>query len=131
LHGLERKRILVASGVCSMQTHLVIAGLITALFGSVAPAFAFQETPAPPPEPVTQAPQAKTTPLQLGMPGVSADQSADSGGVKMFGYSILPKLDFGLELLYGEDDKELQIQQGLSSDESQDVTVLGKVKRHF
>ena len=43
------------------------------------------------------------------MPGVSADQSADSGGVKMFGYSILPKLDFGLELLYGEDDKELQI----------------------
>jgi hypothetical protein len=65
------------------------------------------------------------------MPGVSADQSADSGGVKMFGYSILPKLDFGLELLYGEDDKELQIQRGLSVDESQDVTVLGKVKRHF
>ena len=110
-----------------MQTHLVIAVLITALFGSVAPAFAFQETPAPPPEPVTQAPQAKTTPLQLGTPGVSAD----SGGVKMFGYSILPKLDFGLELLYGEDDKELQIQQGQSFDGSQDVTVLGKVKRHF
>ena len=49
----------------------------------------------------------------------------------MFGYSILPKLDFGLELLYGGDDKQLQIQQGPSFDENQDVTVLGKVKRHF
>ena len=114
-----------------MPRQLVIAGLVAALFASAAPAFAFQETPVPPPEPATPAPQAKTAPLQLGTPGVSADQNAASGGFKMFGFSILPKLDFGLELLYGEDDQHLQIQQGPSFDESQDVTVLGKVKRHF
>ena len=114
-----------------MRRHLVIAGLIGALFASAAPAFAFQETPVPPPDPATQAPQAKPAPLQLGTPAVSAEQNADSGGVKMFGYSILPKLNFGLELLYGGDDKQLQIQQGPSFDENQDVTVLGKVKRHF
>ncbi len=112
-----------------MRRHLVVAGLIAALFASVAPAFAFEETPVPPPDPATPAPQAKPVPLQLGTPGVSADRN--SGGVTMFGYTILPKLDFGLELLYGGDDKQLQIQQGPSFDESQDVTVLGKVKRHF
>jgi hypothetical protein len=115
-----------------MRRHLAIAGLIAALVGSATPAFAFQEAPVPPPAPATEAqPQAKTAPLQLGTPGVSADQSADKGGLKMFGYSILPKLDFGLELLYGQDEQQLQIQQGPSFDESQDVTVLGKVKRHF
>jgi hypothetical protein len=132
LRGLWRKRMLDPSGDFSMRRHLVIAGLIAALSASADPAFAFQETPVPPPDAATQAPpQAKTAPLQLGTPGVSADQKADSGGVTMFGYSILPKLDFGLELLYGGDDKQLQIQQGPSFDENQDVTVLGKVKRHF
>jgi hypothetical protein len=116
-----------------MRRPLAIAGLIAALGGSATPALAFQETPVPPPPaPATAAqPQAKTPPLQLGTPGVSADQSADKGGVKMFGYSILPKLDFGLELLYGQDEQQLQIQQEPSFDEGQDVTVLGKVKRHF
>ncbi len=115
-----------------MRRHLAIAGLLAALFCSAVPAFAFQETPVPPPAPATEAkPQAKTAPLQLGTPGVSADQSADKGGVKMFGYTIMPKLDFGLELLYGQDEQQLQLQQGPSLDETQDVTVLGKVKRHF
>ncbi len=115
-----------------MRRHLAIAGLIAALSASATPALAFEETPVPPPVPATGAqPQTKPAPLQLGTPGVSADQSADKGGLKMFGYSILPKLDFGLELLYGEDEQPLPLQSGPSFDEGQDVTVLGKVKRHF
>ena len=78
-------------------------------------------------------PASQTAPLQLATPpAVAADQKVDKGGVKVFGHTILPKLDFGLELLYGEDEPQLQLQQGGPSfDDSQDVTVLGKVKRHF
>ena len=43
--------------------------------------------------------------------------------------NILPKLDIGLELLYGN-NQEAQTQDPIA-DESGDVTVLGKVKRHF
>ena len=117
-----------------MRRLLAIASLIAALpFGS-APAFAFQETPVPPPSASVEAtPQAKSAPLQLATPpGVSPDQKVDKGGLKVFGHTILPKLDFGLELLYGDDQPQLELQQGGPSfDDSQDVTVLGKVKRHF
>jgi hypothetical protein len=116
-----------------MRRHFAIAGLIAALpFGS-APAFAFQEQPVPPPSVAAEAsPQAKAAPLQLATPGVSADQKTDTGGVHVFGRTVLPKLDFGLELLYGQDEPQLQLQQGGPSfDDTPDVTVLGKVKRHF
>jgi hypothetical protein len=49
----------------------------------------------------------------------------------VFGYSILPKLDFGLELLYGQEQQQLDLQQGPTFDDNGDVTVLGKVKRRF
>jgi hypothetical protein len=115
-----------------MRRHIAIAGLIAALpLGSV-PALAFEEQPVPPPSAATEAtPQAKGAPLQLATPGVTADQKTDTGGVKVFGHNLFPKLDFGLELLYGQDDQQLQLEQGPSFDDQQDVTVLGKVKRHF
>ena len=115
-----------------MRKGLTIAGSFAALLFGSAPAFAFQEQPVPPPSTASEAPQAKTAPLQLATPGVSADQKAATGGVHVFGHTILPKLDFGLELLYGQDEPQLQLQQGGPSfDDNQDVTVLGKVKRHF
>jgi hypothetical protein len=115
-----------------MRRHLAIAGLIAALPLGSAPAFAFQEQPVPPPSVAAEAtPQAKVAPLQLGTPGVTADQKTDTGGMKVFGHNLFPKLDFGLELLYGQDEQPLQLDQGPSFDDQQDVTVLGKVKRHF
>jgi hypothetical protein len=116
-----------------MRRHLAIAGLIAALPLGSAPAFAFQEQPVPPPSAaVPSAPaQPPTAPLQLATPGVSADQKIDNGGVKVLGHTLFPKLDFGLELLYGQDAQPLQLDQGPSFDDQQDVTVLGKVKRHF
>jgi hypothetical protein len=41
------------------------------------------------------------------------------------------KLDFGLELLYGQEQQQLDLQQGPTFDDNGDVTVLGKVKRRF
>jgi hypothetical protein len=115
-----------------MRRHLAIVGLIATLpLGSV-PAFAFQEQPVPPPSAAVEAtPQAKGAPLQLGTPGVTANPKTDTGGVKVFGHNLFPKLDFGLELLYGQDEQPMQLDQGPSFDDQQDVTVLGKVKRHF
>ena len=100
--------------------------------GSILRRRRFQETPAPPPE-AAHAPQPGAPALQLGTPGAAAvDPKADSkGGVKVFGYTILPKLNFGLELLYGQEQQQLDLQEPTFEDENQDVTVLGKVKRRF
>jgi hypothetical protein len=44
-------------------------------------------------------------------------------------FGILPQLDIGLELLYG--DEQRGGGQDPIADETGDVTVLGKVKRRF
>ena len=57
-----------------------------------------------------------------------------SGGLNLFGYTVLPKLNFGLDVLYGQDEQQLQL-GGTDDidmlDENGDVSVLGKVKRRF
>ena len=117
-----------------MSRILALAGLLAALsFGST-PAFAFEETPAPPPAEAAQAaPEAHA--LQLGTPGGALTApKPDSGGLKLFGYTVLPKLNFGLDVLYGQDQQQLQLggTDNLDSlDENGDVSVLGKVKRRF
>jgi hypothetical protein len=115
-----------------MRNPFAVAGLMAALSLGAGPALGFQETPAPPPEATEGAPQAKApAALPLASPGTSAVPDAQSKGVKVFGYTILPKLDFGLELLYGQEEPPLQLQQGPTFDGNDDVTVLGKVKRRF
>jgi hypothetical protein len=115
---------------------LTTVGLITALSLSAGSALAFQELPVPPPPSPSgdNAPQAKPPTLQLATPKASAGQQAgDKGGLNVFGYHILPKLNFGLELLYGEDQQQqldLKAPSAILNDNS-DVTVLGKVKRRF
>ena len=114
-----------------MRGLLAIAGLTAALSFGSAPALAFQETPAPPPAEVPQAvPPADA--LQLGTPGAAqTDPQADRKGLKLFGYTVLPKLDFGLDVLYGQDQQQLELQGPTTLEENGDVTVLGKVKRRF
>lgn len=117
-----------------MRRLCAIAGLMAVLCFGSAQAFAFQqETPPPPaetPEAASQAPA-----LELGTPGgASAAPKAGQGGIKLFGHTFLPKLDFGLDVLYGEgqQQQQLELQQGPTVlDENGDVTVLGKVKRRF
>jgi hypothetical protein len=119
-----------------MRRSIAIAGLMAVLSLGCWPAFAFQQEPPPPPDVATQAtPQANApATLQLGTPGTSVvDPKTENGGLKMFGYTVMPKLNFGLELLYGDGQQQLDLQQGgpTFEEENRDVTVLGKVKRRF
>jgi hypothetical protein len=111
------------------------AGLMAMLSLGSTPVLAFQETPVPPAEgqEAAPAPQAAAPSLQLANPGTAPVTPADKqGGIKVFGYTLLPKLNFGLDVLYGQDEQQLQMQQGPTAlDENGDVSVLGKVKRRF
>jgi hypothetical protein len=116
-----------------MRRIVAIAGLMAALSFGSAPALAFQETAAPPPADIPQAapPAANAPALELGSPGAAANPQADRKGVNVFGYNLFPKLDFGLDVLYGQDQQQLELQGPTTLEENGDVTVLGKVKRRF
>ena len=71
------------------------------------------------------------TGLQLTVPGpVGGDAAAKSNGIGFGSLSILPKLDFGLELLYGAPDVPLPDQQPLDA-LPDSLTVRGSVKKTF
>ncbi len=111
-----------------MRAHFLIAGLMALSLGS-APALAFQEMPEPPPADIPGAtPQPEA--LQLGTPGGDV-ATPQEGGINVFGYTLLPKLDLGLDVMYGQDQQQLDLQGPTMLEENGDVTVLGKVKRRF
>jgi hypothetical protein len=116
-----------------MRRPIAIAGLVAALSFGSAPVFAFQETPVPPPA-AAEARQA-TPPvdaLHLGTPGGVAAPQEEHGGLNLFGYTVLPKLNFGLDVLYGQDQQQqLELQGPTTLEENGDISVLGKVKRRF
>jgi hypothetical protein len=120
-----------------MRRVAAIAASMAALVFAGADALAFQEMPAPPPvEASESAPPnvPQIDPLYLGTPGkAEAAQNSEQGGLKLFGYTLMPELNFGLDVLYGQDQQQLQLQgQGSSQlEENGDVSVLGKVKRRF
>jgi hypothetical protein len=122
-----------------MRRSLTIAVLLTVPLVA-APTFAFQETTVPPPAEAKEAPKAKQQPMppamKLGTPTDALQPAAESGG--LFGFGLLPKLNpfaklnFGLDVLYGDKREQLELQQqGSKADESGDVSVVGKVKRRF
>ncbi|MET0347938.1 MAG: hypothetical protein ABW031_05405 [Methyloceanibacter sp.] len=112
-----------------MRRYVFIAGLVALSLGS-APALAFQEMPEPPPADVPAA-TPQLGPLQLGTPGGGSVPESEQGGLSMFGYTVLPKFDFGLDVMYGQDQPQLDLSPPITDEESGDVTVLGKVKRRF
>jgi hypothetical protein len=121
-----------------MRGLTLIASLVIAVVLGAGQALAFQEMPAPPPEDAAEAnakpkPKPQHDPLRLGTPGTAADVTQAEGGLKLFGYTLMPKLNFGLDVLYGQDQEQLEF-QGPSAgtvDEKSDMSVLGKVKRRF
>jgi hypothetical protein len=107
------------------------AGVLAALWMSAAPALAFEETPAAPaPTPPQVMPEAKSPAAALQSPQPGTAPSTAPTGAKVFGFSLLPKLDFGLELLYSA-PQPAELQQGAIADENGELSVLGKIKRHF
>lgn len=112
-----------------MRRFAVFVGLI-ALSLSGAPAFAFQEIPVPPPDIPTAELQPNT--LQMGTPGGATAPGSDEEGLNVFGYTVLPKLDLGFDVLYGQEQQQLELQGPAGLEENDDgVSVLGKVKRRF
>lgn len=62
--------------------------------------------------------------------GMSAPLKSEKKGLRSLG--ILPeKLDFGLELLYGAPDNSTARGHGLDDMTSDDMTILGRIKRRF
>lgn len=111
-----------------MRRSALIAGLLLSL-GS-APVLAFQEMPEPPPADMPS-PTSQGEALQLGTPGGATAPEAEEGGLSLFGYTVLPKFDFSVDTLYGQDQQQLDLGGPAIIEENGDVTVLGKVKRRF
>ena len=105
----------IASSVCG------------AILAASATALAFQEMPeAQAPEVSYGSPEPSAPSSALQSPGGIAQASENNGFLNL---GILPKLDIGLELLYG--DEQQSAAQDPIADATGDVTVLGKVKRRF
>ncbi len=104
--------------------------VLAAIFAASAPVLAFQELPeAPPPEVSYGVAESMPRSAALQNVGGTAAQNSETDSAGLMNLSILPTLDIGLELLYGN-NQQAQAQDPIA-DESGDVTVLGKVKRHF
>lgn len=115
---------------------LLIAGVL--LGACAAPALAFQETTgggaaAPPAAAVPQQaeepkPVEPTRGLSLKVPELSLDKGTEIRIPGIGSVGVLPKLDFGLELLYGANEPK-----GLPQDrnDQDDVKIRGTIKHRF
>ena len=116
-----------------MRRSAILVGLIAASLCSL-PALAFQEMPEPPPADNPTAPP-QSSALQLGTPEAAAGpltEQTQEGGLNIFGYTLLPKLNLGLDILYGQDQQQqLELQGPSTLDDNSGVTVLGKINRRF
>ena len=107
-----------------------IAGLTIGLsYGTSVPAMAFQEIPVPPPDASSAQAMPALPPLALGEPAIPTEPPK-AEQMDVFGYTV-PKLDFGLELLYGQDAQHLDLEGPPPALEDNDVSVLGKIRRRF
>jgi hypothetical protein len=119
---------------------LIITAAALALLGQ--PAMAFKQTESSPQEPAAAASDSSaqmTNPagepgkgLNLALPGLSLGKS-NGTEVKIPGIGtvgVLPKLDFGLELLYGANGNEAKVMPD-DKNEANDVQIRGTIKHRF
>jgi hypothetical protein len=119
---------------------LIITAAVLALLAQ--PAMAFKQTESSPQDPAAaagdssaQAAKPSVEPgkgLSLAVPGLSLGKS-NGTEVKIPGIGtvgVLPKLDFGLELLYGANGNEAKVMPD-DKNESNDVQIRGTIKHRF
>lgn len=112
----------------------IAMGLALALAGTSA--FAFQEeggaaSVAPPSDTKAAAPLEPG--LDLTPPAAQVDSSNSGTEVRIPGLGrlgVLPKMDFGLELLYGANEAKKR-EQELPAASGEDLTIRGTVKHNF
>lgn len=117
---------------------VILAGAFMVWAHTASVANAFEQTPLPP---ASAQPPVVAEPSLA--PNLSLDDQAkqsptekqDSGGLKLpgLGKVKIPKLNFGLDLMYGNpesDDTDLGFSSSPSSDED-DLRIMGKMKRRF
>lgn len=119
-----------------MRTRLGLPVLVGAMLLAATPAFAFEETRAggtSPASPQAAPPPAKSLPLELGGTGTSVAPSAGTEvripGLGKLG--ILPKLDFGLELLYGVNEQTFDDQRLRPEQSGDSLGVRGTLRHRF
>lgn len=112
-----------------MRKRWVIAATLASSIIGFVPAHAFQEEPGSQGEKPLKAPGAEVV-----QPGISLEmqKSQDAAkkpdGVRIPGLGIfLPKMDFGLDLMYGAQQPDVRV----PDQPAEDVQVLGTVKRRF
>ena len=111
----------------------VISGALVVWAVSSAAAFAFEQTPvAPAPAPAVKTPEEAAP--KLDGEATNLEPQKKSGGLKIPGLGKLsiPKLNFGLDLMYGSPENK-PTDLGFSGDSTSDgdMTILGTVKRRF
>lgn len=109
-----------------MKTVRILCVLAAAL--SAGPASAFQEQTQGGP----QSPAAKVRPADPVAPGVALPTAPQGTEVRVPGFGrlgVLPKMDFGLELLYGASEpREVQAPK---VDDTDNLAIRGSVKHKF
>lgn len=109
--------------------------IIVAIAVAVVPlsAVAFQETPAgqtPAGQGATVAPAEPA--VDLDVPGAIEPETGTEVRIPGLGtIGVLPKLDFGLELLYGATGKDGKVDPDEELAPSEDLTVKGRLKQTF
>jgi len=120
----------------NMRNRIVVALALVAALGAVHGAFAFQEQKGSTPPPADAAP----APAEAA-PGDKASLSDEAAAKPEAGTEIripglgklgvLPKMDFGLELLYGAAENQPAGQPEPAPNPEDDLTVRGSVKHRF
>ncbi|MEG6509492.1 hypothetical protein V6C03_10975 [Methyloligella sp. 2.7D] len=67
----------------------------------------------------------------LSTPTAPTNDAGTTKDVEVFSFGVLPSLDFGLDVLYGQKGEDLKMQPGSDLNSGEDVGVVGKVKRRF
>jgi hypothetical protein len=116
----------------------LVAGLALGLALYAAPsAYAFQqqEGAAAPAQPEAQAPADAAAGKPLGLSDETAPKPETGTEIRIPGLGklgVLPKMDFGLELLYGAaDQKQPEVPEGTPTSPEDDLTIRGTVKHRF
>jgi hypothetical protein len=112
----------------------IVVGLALAAAG--APALAFQEQSGSPPVQGEEnsKPAAETEAPAAGLAVPAPSKAAEGTEVSIPGFGklgVLPKMDFGLELLYGANEEKPQGSESLETPEDGDLAIRGTVKHKF